>query len=528
MAGSSPGSTAPGASARSATGRWISPASSRSWRNTIFAGWAVLEWECCIEAARGGAREGAPFIARHIIRAADHAFDDFAGARRRPGAQPRSWADLTRDGGPTERNAVSRLGMVGGGPAPSSARCTGSRRGSTIAYELVAGALSSDPQRAPPAAPGGIARRPQLCRLTRDGARAERRAPMGSTPLRSSRRISASRRSPGVSRSGHPCHLRQAADDDRRRCAGACRDGARAPGCVFGLTHNYTGYPMVRQARDMVAAGELGELRVVQVEYAAGLADHGARGDRAEAGGVAHRPGASGPAGCLGDIGTHAFHLAAFVTGLTPEAVAADLHLRARTPPRRQCPCAAALFRRRARHAVGEPGRARQRQRSLAAGLWRRAGARMAQEEPGPPAACRRSGEPPRSSSAAPARARTPPLPPTPSGGASEGTSRPSRSSIPIWRSRSRAPRRPAGFRPAAGAGCRGGARGRALPIAAALNSPSRAAAGWRCPRRSDLRQQVVKEDMQRLPLAPPSAVLPRYGDGGGLNRQPLDEAARA
>ncbi|GED21586.1 Gfo/Idh/MocA family protein [Halomonas halmophila] len=97
-------------------------------------------------------------------------------------------------------------------------------------------------------------------------------------------------------------------------------------GLFFGLTHNYSGYPLVRQARDMVAAGELGELRVVQVEYpqdwlSTRLEDSGVK--QAE---WRTDPQRSGPAGCLGDIGTHAYHLARFVTGLELESLAADMH----------------------------------------------------------------------------------------------------------------------------------------------------------------------------------------------------------
>ena len=94
---------------------------------------------------------------------------------------------------------------------------------------------------------------------------------------------------------------------------------------LFVLTHNYTGYPMVRQAREMVAAGELGDLRVVQVEYAqdwlstplenAGVKQAEWRTD----------PERSGAGGATGDIGTHAFNLAGFVTGLTLESLCADL-----------------------------------------------------------------------------------------------------------------------------------------------------------------------------------------------------------
>ncbi len=99
----------------------------------------------------------------------------------------------------------------------------------------------------------------------------------------------------------------------------------RRTGLVFALTHNYTGYPMVRQARAMVAAGALGEIRVVQVEYAQDWL-----AERIEASGqkqAAWRtdPQRAGPAGSVGDVGTHAFNLAAFVTGLELEALCADL-----------------------------------------------------------------------------------------------------------------------------------------------------------------------------------------------------------
>jgi predicted dehydrogenase len=97
-------------------------------------------------------------------------------------------------------------------------------------------------------------------------------------------------------------------------------------GLFFGLTHNYTGYPLVRQAREMVAAGELGELRVVQVEYPQDWL-----ATRVETTGLKQAewrtdPRLSGPAGSLGDIGTHAYNLARFVTGLQVETLAADVH----------------------------------------------------------------------------------------------------------------------------------------------------------------------------------------------------------
>ena len=65
-------------------------------------------------------------------------------------------------------------------------------------------------------------------------------------------------------------------------------------GKVFALTHNYTGYPMVRQAREMVAEGELGEIRLVQAEYPQDWLTTDVESTRPEAGGLAHRPGAVG------------------------------------------------------------------------------------------------------------------------------------------------------------------------------------------------------------------------------------------
>ena len=94
---------------------------------------------------------------------------------------------------------------------------------------------------------------------------------------------------------------------------------------VFGLTHNYTGYPMVRHAREMVAAGELGPVRVVQAEYPQDWLSTRLENEGLKQAEWRTDPERSGPAGCTGDIGTHAFNLAAFITGLELESLAADL-----------------------------------------------------------------------------------------------------------------------------------------------------------------------------------------------------------
>jgi predicted dehydrogenase len=100
---------------------------------------------------------------------------------------------------------------------------------------------------------------------------------------------------------------------------------AAASDALFVLTHNYTGYPMVRQARAIVAAGDIGRVRVVQVEYPQDWLT-----DAAEQTGLKQAewrtdPLRSGAGGATGDIGTHAYNLACFVTGLRAEALAADI-----------------------------------------------------------------------------------------------------------------------------------------------------------------------------------------------------------
>jgi predicted dehydrogenase len=97
-------------------------------------------------------------------------------------------------------------------------------------------------------------------------------------------------------------------------------------GAKFLLTHNYTGYPLVRQARELVASGALGKIRVVQAEYPQDWLTEPVE-QSGNAPGAAWRtdPARSGAGGCIGDIGTHAYNLARFVTGLKTEAVSADL-----------------------------------------------------------------------------------------------------------------------------------------------------------------------------------------------------------
>lgn len=94
---------------------------------------------------------------------------------------------------------------------------------------------------------------------------------------------------------------------------------------VFVLTHNYTGYPMVRHAREMVRGGALGAIRVVQVEYPQDWLAEALEETGQKQAGWRTDPDKSGAGGAIGDIGTHAFNLAEFVTGLEARELLADI-----------------------------------------------------------------------------------------------------------------------------------------------------------------------------------------------------------
>ena len=102
------------------------------------------------------------------------------------------------------------------------------------------------------------------------------------------------------------------------------KDLVKKTGLLYGLTHNYTGYPLVKEARALVRSGKLGKIRKVVVEYPQGwLATRLEASDQKQA---AWRtdPKRSGAGGCVGDIGTHAENLAEYITGLQIKELAAD------------------------------------------------------------------------------------------------------------------------------------------------------------------------------------------------------------
>jgi predicted dehydrogenase len=98
-------------------------------------------------------------------------------------------------------------------------------------------------------------------------------------------------------------------------------------GLIFALTHNYTGYPMVKQAKAMVAKGEIGDIRKVMVEYSQGWLSKFIEADNQKQAAWRTDPTKSGAVGALGDIGTHAENLAEYITGLKISAICADLNI---------------------------------------------------------------------------------------------------------------------------------------------------------------------------------------------------------
>ena len=217
-----------------------------------------------------------------------------------------------------------RLGMVGGGQGAFIGGVHRIAARIDDRYELVAGALSSDPERA------------------KASAAELRIAPERAYGSFEAMAAAEAKRDDGIdvvaivtpNHVHHPAAkaflgagIHVVCDKPLTTNLDDARDLVRTveqSGLVFGLTHNYTGYPMVREARARVRAGELGAVRVIQVEYpqdwlttrleATGQKQASWRTDPAQSGG-----------GAIGDIGTHAFNLAGFITGLEADELCADM-----------------------------------------------------------------------------------------------------------------------------------------------------------------------------------------------------------
>jgi predicted dehydrogenase len=217
-----------------------------------------------------------------------------------------------------------RLGMVGGGEGSFiggvhryASRLDGD-------YDLVAGALSADPDKARRSAEALGIDPSRAYSSYEDMAKAEAARPDG---IEAVSVVTPNHMHAGPTRAFLAAGIHVICDkpvtatlDD----ALALEKDVRAAKALFVLTHNYTAYPMIRQARQMIADGALGKVRMVAVEYIQGWLATKVEDTGNKQAVWRTDPTKSGPAGALGDIGTHAFNLAEFVTGQAVEAVAAE------------------------------------------------------------------------------------------------------------------------------------------------------------------------------------------------------------
>lgn len=218
-----------------------------------------------------------------------------------------------------------RLGMVGGGQGAFIGAVHRIAARLDDQFELVAGALSSNPERAKAsAAELGLAPDRSYGSFE-EMARAEAARPDG---IEAVAIVTPNHMHAPAARAFLEAGIHVICDKPMTTTVKEAEELAalvEKTGKVFVLTHNYTGYPMVRQAREMVAKGELGELRLVQAEYPQDWLTEPAERSGSKQAEWRTDPARSGAGGAIGDIGTHAYNLAGFVTGLKAERLLAQL-----------------------------------------------------------------------------------------------------------------------------------------------------------------------------------------------------------
>jgi predicted dehydrogenase len=224
-----------------------------------------------------------------------------------------------------EKPARIRLGMVGGG---KDAFIGGVHRIAARIdddYELVAGALSSTPEKAQ-ASGRALGLAPD--RTYDDFATMAKREARRKNGIEAVAIVTPNHMHAPAAREFLKRGIHVICDKPLTATLAEARKLAKiaaSSDALFVLTHNYTGYPMVRQARAMVRDGLLGTVRVVQVEYAQDWLATPVEETGAKQAEWRTDPARSGAGGATGDIGTHAFNLASFVTGLRLDSLAADL-----------------------------------------------------------------------------------------------------------------------------------------------------------------------------------------------------------
>ncbi len=216
-----------------------------------------------------------------------------------------------------------RLGMVGGGRGAFIGAVHRIASRLDDQYELVAGAFSADPDRAAASAADLGVERSYSSFAEMASREARRKDGIEAVAIVTPNHMHAPVALQFLKRGIHViCDKPLTATlPEAKKLAKAATES----GVVFALTHNYTGYPMIRQAKSMVEAGDLGEIRLVQVEYVQDWLAEPLEASGQKQAEWRTDPARSGAGGSTGDIGTHAFNLANFVSGLTLEELSADL-----------------------------------------------------------------------------------------------------------------------------------------------------------------------------------------------------------
>jgi predicted dehydrogenase len=216
-----------------------------------------------------------------------------------------------------------RLGMVGGGPGAFIGEVHRIAARLDDRFELVAAALSSDPDKARSyAAQLGIRR---AYGSFQEMAAAEANHPERIdavaivTPNDTHYAIAMAFLAAGINVMCDKPITTTLADAQKLQAE------VERTGLMFGVTQTYSGYPIVRQMKAIVASGAIGKIRMIHVEYVQGWLATALEASGSKQAEWRTDPARSGPAGCLGDIATHAYHLACFVSGLKPESISAEL-----------------------------------------------------------------------------------------------------------------------------------------------------------------------------------------------------------
>src|SRR5438876_45864 len=224
-------------------------------------------------------------------------------------------------------NRKLRMGLIGGGQGAFIGRVHATAAVMDNRAALVAGALSADPAKAKASAPDYDIKPERAYGSYQEMLAAESKLPASeridfvsvATPNHTHFEIAKTFAEAGFNvMCDKPLTFDLAQAEELAKMV-------QKTGVVFGVTHNYTGYPLVRQAREMVLSGELGEINAIRACYIQGWLRTRLETSGQKQAGWRTDPKRSGAAGCFGDIGTHAYNLGRYVTGLLPEQISCHL-----------------------------------------------------------------------------------------------------------------------------------------------------------------------------------------------------------